>query len=153
MSVVIRIAEADADRLASWRLRERVFIEEQGIAEAVERDGLDDVACHLVAWEGPEAVGTARILGLDAEHRPVPLEHAVIVKVGRMAVLPVKRRSGIGRQLLDTALELARRHRIARAELSAQDYVVRFYERAGFRCEGELYEEAGIPHRRMTRAL
>jgi predicted GNAT family N-acyltransferase len=30
---------------------------------------------------------------------------------------------------------------------------VEFYERAGFQCDGEVYEEAGIPHRRMVRAL
>jgi predicted GNAT family N-acyltransferase len=153
VSAVIRVAESPTDRLASWGLRQQVFIDEQGIAEAVERDGLDDVAWHLVAWEGAEAVGTARILGLDAEHRAVPLAGAVVVKIGRMAVLPAKRRCGIGSELLDAALELARRHGIERAELSAQEYVVRFYERAGFRCEGELYQEAGIPHSRMTRAL
>jgi len=70
-----------------------------------------------------------------------------------MAVLPTKRRLGIGRQLLAAALELARHHGIARAELSAQEYVVPFYERAGFRTEGKRYEEAGIPHRRMSRPL
>jgi predicted GNAT family N-acyltransferase len=153
VSVVVRVAESPAERLASWGLREQVFIGEQGIAESLERDGLDEVACHLVAWDGVEAVGTARILGLGADHRPVPLEQAVVVKIGRMAVRPVNRRHGIGRRLLDAALELARSHGIGRAELSAQDYVVRFYERAGFRCEGGIYEEAGIPHQRMTRAL
>jgi predicted GNAT family N-acyltransferase len=153
MSVVIRSAATAADRLASWRLRELVFIGEQGISEDVERDGLDDLAWHLVAWDGEEPVGTARVLGLDAEHRPVPPEQAAIAKIGRMAVLATKRRLGIGRRLLGAALELARRHGIARAELSAQEYVVPFYERAGFRAEGERYEEAGIPHRRMSYSL
>jgi len=153
VSVVIRSAATAADRLASWRLRELVFIGEQGISEEVERDGLDELAWHLVAWDGDEPVGTARVLGLDAEHRPVRLEQAAVAKIGRMAVLATKRRLGIGRELLDAALELARRHGIARVELSAQEYVVPFYERAGFRAEGERYEEAGIPHRRMSRAL
>ena len=153
MSVVVRRAAAQADRLASWRLRELVFIGEQGISEEVERDGLDDLAWHLVAWDGEMAVGTARILGLDAEHRLVRPEQAAVAKIGRMAVLPIKRRLGIGRQLLAAALELARHHGIARAELSAQEHVVPFYERAGFRTEGKRYEEAGIPHRRMSRPL
>jgi predicted GNAT family N-acyltransferase len=153
VNVVIRSAATAADRLASWRLRELVFIGEQGISEDVERDGLDDLAWHLVAWDGEEPVGTARVLGLDAEHRLVRPEQAAVAKIGRMAVLPTKRRLGIGRQLLDAALELARRHGIARAELSAQEYVVPFYERAGFRAEGERYEEAGIPHRRMSCSL
>ena len=153
MSIVIRSAATAADRLASWNLRELVFISEQGISEDVERDGLDDLAWHLVAWDGEEPVGTARVLGFDADHRLVRPEQAAVAKIGRMAVLPTKRRLGIGRQLLDAALELARRHGIARAELSAQEYVVPFYERAGFRAEGEGYEEAGISHRRMSCSL
>ncbi len=153
MSAVVRVAESPVERLASWGLRQQVFIDGQGIAESIERDGLDDIACHLIAWDGGEAVGTARLLGIDAEHRAVPLERAVVVKIGRMAVRPVNRRCGIGRRLLDAALELARGRGIERAELSAQEYVVSFYEHAGFHCEGGVYEEAGIPHRRMTRAL
>ena len=48
---------------------------------------------------------------------------------------------------------LARSEGIERAELSAQEYVVPFYARAGFRIDGEAYEEAGIPHRKMSREL
>src|SRR5262249_47292899 len=108
MSVVVRTAETPAERLAAWRIRERVFIGEQGIAEAIERDGLDDIAWHLVAWESDTAVGTARVVGIDGRNRPVPSAAATAVKIGRMAVLPSRRRLGIGRRLLDAALDLAR---------------------------------------------
>ena len=153
MSVVVRRAESGEERLAAWRIRQRVFIGEQGIAEAIERDGLDDLAWHFVAWEDETAVGTARVVGLDGCNRPVPPAGAAAVKIGRMAVLPSKRRLGIGRQLLDAALEVAREKGLCRAELSAQEYVVAFYEQAGFRVEGDPYVEAGIPHRRMSRDL
>ncbi len=153
MTVVVRTAESPEERLAAWRIRERVFIDEQGIAEAIERDGLDDIAWHFVAWDGETAVGTARVIGLDVCHRPVPPAGAAVVKIGRMAVLPSKRRLGIGRRLLDAALALAREKALHRVELSAQEYVVGFYERAGFRVEGDPYVEAGIPHRRMSREL
>jgi predicted GNAT family N-acyltransferase len=153
MSVVVRTAESREERLAAWRIRARVFIDEQGITEAIERDGLDDIAWHFVAWDGETAVGTARVIGLDDCNRPVTPAGAAAVKIGRMAVLPSKRRLGIGRRLLDAALELARQKALPRAELSAQEWVVGFYERAGFRVEGDPYVEAGIPHRRMSRAL
>ena len=153
MSIIVRAVESAADRLAAWRIRERVFVREQGIAEQLERDGLDDVAWHLVAWDDGAAVGTARVLGLDDEGRPISPETAGVAKIGRMAVLPEKRRLGIGTQLLEAALALCRRHGVERAELSAQEYVAPFYERAGFRIEGEGYLEAGIPHRRMSRAI
>jgi ElaA protein len=153
VSIVVRKAESPEERLAAWRIRERVFIGEQGIAGAIERDGLDDIALHLLAWDRGTAVGTVRIVGFDAEHRPVSLARATAVKIGRMAVLAPKRRLGIGRRLIEAALELARQSGPRRAELSAQEYVVGFYEHAGFRVEGDPYVEAGIPHRRMSREL
>jgi len=153
VTVVVRTAESPPDRLAAWKIRAAVFIDEQGIAETIERDGLDDVAWHLVAWEGETAVGTARVLGVDACNRPVAPAGATAVKIGRMAVLPSKRRLGIGRRLLDAALQLARQNALHRVELSAQEYVVGFYEQAGFRVDGDPYVEAGIPHRHMSRQL
>ena len=149
----VRLAESSAERRASWKIRERVFIGEQAIAEAIERDGFDEIAWHFVAWDGPSACGTARVLGLGEEHAIVSPDGAEVVKIGRMAVLPELRRHGIGRLLLDAALDLARARGAARAELSAQEYVVPFYERAGFIVSGERYEEAGIPHRWMSRQL
>ena len=153
MSVDVKLVENADDRLASWTIRERVFIDEQGISEAIERDGLDEIAWHLVAWDGAFACGTARVLGLDERHEPIPPDGARVIKIGRMAVLPERRRHGIGRALLDAALELARERGAERAELSAQEYVVPFYERAGFAVSGEPYKEAGIPHRWMARRL
>jgi len=126
MSVTIRRAESAADRLASWRIRERVFIGEQHIAEDLERDGLDDLAWHLVAWEQDAAIGTARVLGFDADHRLIAPARGMVAKIGRMAVLPEHRSRGVGRLILDAALEMARGAGIERAELSAQAYVVPF---------------------------
>lgn len=153
MSIVVRLAESPADRQASWRIRERVFIGEQGIAAEIERDDLDDVATHLVAWQEGEAIGTARVIGLDAARSAAPLDESRIAKIGRMAVLPEKRRLGVGRRLLDAALDLARRRGIECAELSAQEQVIDFYVQAGFQTEGDGYLEAGIRHRRMKRQL
>jgi len=153
VNIVVRLTQSSADRLAAWHIRERVFIREQGIEERIERDGLDEVARHLLAYDDDEAVGTARVLGVDAEGGPIPFETARVAKIGRMAVLPEKRRHGIGTRLLEAALALCRRHGLERAELSAQEYVASFYERAGFRIEGEGYLEAGIPHRHMSRRL
>ena len=153
MTIEVRLAESAADRRASWKIRERVFIGEQQIAEAIERDGLDELAWHFVAWDGSAACGTARVFGLDGDHRPIAPSGAKVIKIGRMAVLPEQRRHGIGRLLLDAAIDHARAHGIDTAELSAQEYVVPFYERAGFVASGDRYEEAGIPHRWMSRRV
>ena len=39
------------------------------------------------------------------------------------------------------------------AILDAQVPVISFYERLGFAAEGPVFDDAGIPHRRMTRPL
>jgi len=79
------------------KIRRTVFQEEQGVDAALEFDGRDDRADHLLAYLGEEAVGTARIRKLDSR----------TVKIERLAVLPVARRQGIGRKLMEMALERA----------------------------------------------
>ena len=153
MSAVVQLVESPEDRVASWTIRERVFIREQGIDKSLERDHLDEIAWHFLARVEGVPVGTARVFGLDADHRPIPPSGAPVVKIGRMAVLPDTRRRGVGRALLDFVVSLAKRRGAVRAELSAQEYVVPFYERAGFIAEGDAYAEAGIRHRRMARGL
>ena len=152
-SLTIREARSAADREACWQIREAVFIREQDVPEEVERDGLDEMALHLAAWRDGAIVGTARVVGLHAAGHPTRLEEARVAKIGRMAVPTPLRRGGIGRALLDRALMHCALLGIGRIELSAQAHAVPFYEKSGFRIEGEPYEEAGIPHRRMTLAL
>jgi predicted GNAT family N-acyltransferase len=85
-----------------------------------------------------KAVGTARIVIRRGG-----------AKIGRMAVLKRHRRKGIGRKLLERAIATARSQGAKRVFLHAQVQVIGFYEAAGFRCGGGVFEEAGIPHRKM----
>lgn len=122
------------------RIRHRVFVEEQGVPEALEWDTADSACRHVLACTRTgEAVGTARLLPGG--------------RIGRMAVLPEWRRRGIGRAMLDHLVELARREGLERLELFAQTHAIRFYERAGFHARGDTFLEAGIPHRHMQLSL
>jgi predicted GNAT family N-acyltransferase len=128
----------DKARLA--RVRRAVFIDEQGVPEAMEWDADDTGAVHLLAINGQgEAIGCARLL---------PDGH-----IGRMAVLPAWRRHGIGRALLAAAMQAAQTRGLTTLRLSAQTHAAGFYERAGFVVVGDEYEEAGIPHRAMQKNL
>lgn len=130
------------DRAACRRIRSRVFIEEQGVPEALEYDGLDAACIHVVACLGGQVVGTARLRIVDG-----------VAKAERVAVDRVHRRAGVGRALMRglerEALALGR----DRMVLNAQEEAIPFYEALGYRAEGERFEEAGIPHRRMTLPL
>ena len=124
-------------------IRRAVFIEEQGIPEADEWDDLDDQAIHLLAWHEGEAVGTARVL-LDG----------ATGKIGRVCVLPVARGTGLGAQLIRAAVDVLRsRHGVSTARLGAQVHAIGFYEKLGFTVVGDVYDDGGIPHRDMIRAL
>jgi predicted GNAT family N-acyltransferase len=122
------------------RIRWRVFVEEQGVPREIELDDQDARCIHAVAFDDKGiAVGTGRLL---------PDGH-----IGRMAVLEQLRRRGIGTLLLKKLMEAARERGEREIQLSAQIHAVDFYRRHGFETAGEVYEEAGIPHRAMLRRL
>ena len=124
-------------------LRRVVFIDEQGVSEADEVDGLDDQAVHLLAWDGECPVGTARLMIKGQSG-----------KIGRVCVLPEVRGSGLGAALIGAALvELGRTPGVTEAYLGSQSHATGFYERLGFVVEGDEFLDAGIPHRHMRRAL
>lgn len=71
----------------------------------------------------------------------------------RVAVLPEHRRGGVGRELMQALQAEAASRGFGELVLNAQESAVAFYERLGYRCEGEPFEEAGIPHRVMRKRL
>lgn len=134
-----------AHRAACRALRHRVFCEEQGVPPALERDGRDEACVHLAALDQAGAVvGTCRLL---------PGAPGAARRLGRMAVAPEARGRGVAGALLGAAHAHAAAAGATRMELSAQAPVIRVYAGAGYRTHGGVYEEAGIPHVRMSRPL
>lgn len=122
------------------RLRRAVFIDEQGVPEALEWDADDAGSLHfLVVDRAGQAIACARLL---------PDGH-----IGRMAVLPDWRGRGVGRALLAAVLDAAQAHGHDTLRLSAQTHAAAFYARAGFSTVGGEYQEAGIPHVAMEKSL
>lgn len=138
---VIEIGDDRARMEQAWAIRRRVFIEEQHVPEEIEMDADDARALHALALESGRPVGCGRM---------VP--HQGYVKIGRMAVLAERRGAGVGRRVLEFLMENARRRGFRRARLDAQVHAEGFYLKLGFTPVGEVFEEAGIPHRTMERA-
>ncbi len=128
-----------AERPLLERIRREVFIVEQGIAEADEWDGEDWTSVHVLATLNRDPVGTGRMNGAG--------------KIGRIAVKSGLRGRGIGTLILRRLLQEARRLGIREPYLHAQVQAVPFYERLGFSRKGEEFDEAGIPHVRMSLVL
>lgn len=124
-------------------LRREVFMVEQSVPEALELDGLDSDAIHLLARLNGKAVGTARIV-LQGD----------TARIGRVCVLARHRRQGLGAALMRAAVtHLQHREGVVWARLGAQMHAVDFYARLGFRAEGPEYLDAGIAHRVMVLRL
>ena len=131
--------EADARRV-----RTQVFIEEQNVPQEMEWDAVDTDAVHAVAYNAMGMpLGTGRGF-FDASGA---------YRIGRMAVIASMRGGGVGRMILHALIESGRTRGAARVGLSAQTSALSFYLRAGFSEQGEVYEDAKIPHIEMTRLI
>lgn len=120
-------------------IRRRVFIEEQQVSQEEEWDGRDDACLHFLAQRGDTALGTARLL---------PDGH-----IGRVAVLQEARGMGVGAALMQAAIAAAQHQGHPAVELTAQTHALAFYERLGFTAFGDVFLDAGIPHRSMRLEL
>ncbi|MGP4842642.1 GNAT family N-acetyltransferase [Marinobacter sp. 1Y8] len=134
-------------RKYSWQLapsavreiRQAVFIDEQAVPAELEWDDTDEISDHYI--------------GLTPDNTPVAVARLVpsitdAAHIGRMAILKDYRGMGFGEQMLrhviaDAAPEFDSLH------LSAQQYAVPFYQRAGFHVCSLPYDDAGIPHLAM----
>ena len=134
-------AELGAD---ASKIRTDVFVDEQRIPKDLEWDEADASALHAVAYNRlGQVVGTGRLLPSEAG----------VAKIGRMAVSRVLRGSRIGEQLLQTLMAAAAGRDDHEVMLHAQRSAESFYTRLGFEPRGDAFEEAGIAHVEMTRAL
>ena len=138
-SVSCALADWAAERRTIEAIRRRVFVDEQKIPEKDEFDGEDASCLHVLARLNRDPVGTGRL-------NPAG-------KIGRIAVMSGTRGRGIGTRILRCLILEARRHGIREPFLHAQVQAVPFYERLGFSREGEEFDEAGIPHLRMSLVL
>ncbi len=121
-------------------IRTEVFIIEQHVPETLEWDGLDDSCIHVLAVsEQQKPLGTARLLNSG--------------QICRMAVLKQARHKGIGTSMLHTLLDIARKLPLDSVFLNAQLQALDFYIKHGFMAVGPLFNEAGIPHRKMVHNL
>ena len=128
---------------AVYAAREAVFVVEQHCVYQ-ELDGLDLDAHHLIGWNDGNVAAYLRVL--------VPGVKYAEPAIGRVLTAKAFRRTGLGRQLMHTALEYVERHYPKRSvRVSAQVYLDSFYRGFGFARCSEQYLEDGIPHVEMLR--
>lgn len=122
----------------------KVFVEEQNVPAEEEVDGYEETCTHFVLYDDSgEAVGTVRYR---------PLEGGMI-KVERMAVLKTHRGRQYGYDLMEAVHQHARSAGFLTTKLGAQVHAIPFYEKLGYSVSSDEFDDAGIPHKYMTREL
>lgn len=135
----VKQISSDEAKARAFAIRMRVFVREQRVPADIELDDDDARAIHFLARVAGRAVGTARIV-----------LHGARAKIGRMAVLKKYRGLGVGKGLLLRSIAKAKQLGARTIYLNAQVPVIGFYEQFGFRAVGRVFDEAGIPHRKMV---
>ena len=138
--ITVEVGAWDVLGSEAQALRTAVFVDEQGVPMALERDAEDAAAVHALARNRLGlAVGTGRLVA------------GAPARIGRMAVRRDLRGSGVGRRVLDALAAAAGARGDAEVMLHAQVSALAFYRRAGFVAHGAEFEEAGIAHQEMRR--
>lgn len=171
-------ALAPLDVHALYKLRVDVFVREQATPYAeIDDTDAQPSTIHLLAWDSPAAeqeraqaqeqtqdptsrlLGTARLFPAtipdpDAAKQGEPADAPTIevVQFGRFALDPAARGTGLGRQLIDAALQFAATARPGTpVYLETQSPLTGYYGRFGFSVCGEPFDEDGTPHTPMIK--
>lgn len=159
-----QLAALDVHQL--YKLRVDVFVHEQRCPYAeIDATDADPQTVHLLAWDADthELLGTARVFPAapaddtalsDATHTNATPTNALTTgaQIGRFALAPVARGTGLGRELLQAAIELGERMRPGQPlYLEAQAGLVDYYASFGFTPTGEPFDDEGVPHQPMLR--
>ena len=126
----------------SYEIRQRVFVNEQGVPEAIVHEDAERSAHYFVAIdEEGNALGTARWR-----------KTAQGVKLERFAVLPAHRNKGLGTDLLRSILVdiKSKFGSGVLVYLNAQLEAITLYTDQGFLPVGQTFIEADITHQRMS---
>lgn len=124
-------------------LRFRVLRDPLGLGPDTVRFPYEHESLHLLAIAGGEVVGCVLF-------HP---ESATAGKLYQMAVAPERQRRGLGACLVRALESRLRGDGFRRVVLHARATAAGFYEALGYRAVGEPFDEVGIPHQRMEKAL
>lgn len=124
-------------------LRATVFVVEQHCPYQ-DPDHKDADALHCVGREAGKIAAYTRIFDVNKAYEG----H---LSIGRVVVSPEFRKAGYGIQIMNYSIAQCRTlFGELPIKIGAQCYLDKFYTELGFKKEGEMYMEDGIPHQIMV---
>ncbi|MBF0657818.1 GNAT family N-acetyltransferase [Psychrobacter sp. NG25] len=142
------------------KARSQVFVVEQNCAYQ-DMDELDFDCLHLIAHQNEALVAYCRIIppefnklrsNLSSSDATTKVSDTAMSSIGRVLVLAAHRGDGLARQMMNQAIAHCRKKYGKKRPIiiSAQAYLIGFYESLGFVPEGEHYLEDNIEHVKMV---
>ncbi len=145
LSILIKTFEelTTAELYQILELRSEVFVVEQDCVYQ-DLDGKDQKALHVIGSIEGKLVAYTRIFKSN--------DYFKEASIGRVVVSPTERKYGYGLEIVRAAiLAVEAYYNEKRIRISAQKYLIRFYNNLGFKEVGEEYLEDGIPHLQMIK--
>ncbi|MGI8385903.1 GNAT family N-acetyltransferase [Robertmurraya sp. P23] len=126
-------------------IREKVFVEEQGVPLEEEFDQFDTLEAdceHILVYYQEEAVGTGRVRFVGH-----------FGKLERICILEDYRKYGLGKIIISALEETALEKGMTHAKLHGQTQAEGFYKKLGYHTASDVFLEADIPHVLMIKNL
>ncbi|MGB5699481.1 GNAT family N-acetyltransferase [Muriicola sp.] len=128
---------------ALLQLRAEVFVVEQNCVYQ-DIDGLDSKAVHVLGTVNNILCAYTRLFKAG--------DYFKLPSIGRVVVSKKERKHKYGKQIMQASVDFIHtKWKEPQIALSAQVYLVKFYNELGFYEEGEEYLEDDIPHIKMIR--
>jgi len=125
------------------QLRSEVFVVEQDCVYQ-DIDGKDAEALHVIGFKNGKVVAYTRCFK--------PGYYFEEAAIGRVVVKDSERKFGYGHEIMKASDKAIKDHfNTSNIKLSAQQYLIKFYESHGYNTTGEGYLEDGIPHIAMIK--
>ncbi len=124
----------------SYKIRNEVFVKEQGLFNKTDRDSVESVSIHILAYKEQQCIGTVRITPSVSEEWSW-LGSRLAVKQGC--------RGNVGLRLVRRAEEEVRKRGGRRFVAYIQLSRVKFFERCEWRCLERIPDYHGQPHMLM----
>lgn len=120
------------------KVRKVVFVKEQKVPLSLEIDEHEKSSKHVIVFLKSKSIGCARIRTAGKN-----------IKLERIALYKKYRGRGIGNEVMKYLICYCKKKKPMEIYMHAQKYLIKFYEKFGFRRRGKVFEEAGIDHVEM----
>ena len=127
------------------KIRQEVFIVEQ-TCYYLDADGEDEKAVHIWAEKNGQILAYCRIFDENIKYKEP--------SIGRVLTHPNYRGQNFGKILLKISIDAIKaRFKNKSIRISAQDYLIKFYNDFNFKETGKKYLEDDIPHYEMLKSV